>query len=421
MKSPYVIAGLGKSGNSAKNYLLASGISASEIYTLDEKSPADFSNWSDVEKLNPAGTLVVSPGVPLDNAHLKQLVKNGWNLTSEINLAASKLTTEIVIGITGSVGKSTVTSLLGAAVQHDDPHAFVGGNLGIPFCEYAIGLLNNKPKAKYVVLELSSYQLENAQKLQLDYSAITFLSANHLERYPSLEAYYRTKLTIADKTKNLCFINATSSELLSYQSQIRSANAINFESSRFQKEISKGMLIGSHNRDNMALAYQIAKALHLSDEALNKILNFSGLSHRLETVGLFEDVLYINDSKATAMDSVLVATQAALEKVSEQNHLYLLLGGKDKNLPWNQLNVLKSNAKINFVFFGACGPHAKQMSQLEGDVFSNLKSALETVFNSARAGDVVLLSPGGTSLDEFKNFEDRGNIFKEHVKTKHQK
>ena len=124
MKSPYVIAGLGKSGNSAKNYLLASGISASEIYTFDEKSPADFSNLSDVEKLNPAGTLVVSPGVPLDNAHLKQLVKNGWNLTSEINLAASKLTTEIVIGITGSVGKSTVTSLLGAAVQqdsHDSP------------------------------------------------------------------------------------------------------------------------------------------------------------------------------------------------------------------------------------------------------------------------------------------------------------
>lgn len=421
MKSPYVIAGLGKSGNSAKNYLLASGISASEIYTFDEKASADFKSWKEVETLKTAGTLVVSPGIPLDNLELKHLLNQGWSLTSEINLAASLLTTEIVIGITGSVGKSTVTSLLGAAVKHDDTHAFVGGNLGVPFCDYALEILNKKPKAKYVVLELSSYQLENAQKLALDYSAITFLSANHLERYPSIDAYYRTKLTIADKTKNICFINATSSELLSYQTQLRSSDAVNFEKSRYQKEINRGALIGSHNRDNMALAYQIAKALHLSDEALNQILSFSGLSHRLETVGLFDNILYINDSKATAMDSVLVAAQAALEKVSNQNKLYLLLGGKDKNLPWNQLEVLKSNPKIKFVFFGACGAHAKQMSQLEGEVYGHLKSAVDTVFESVRAGDVVLLSPGGTSLDEFKNFEDRGNIFKDHVKARYQR
>ena len=145
------------------------------------------------------------------------------------------------------------------------------------------------------------------------------------------------------------------------------------------------------------------------------MISYKGLNHRLETVGYFNGILYINDSKATAMDSVLVATRAALTKVNSDKNLYLLLGGKDKNLPWSELNILKLIPNLKILFFGQCGETAKIKSELAGNYYSKLGLALDAVFKLVKTGDVVLLSPGGTSLDEFKNFEDRGNIFKELV------
>jgi UDP-N-acetylmuramoylalanine--D-glutamate ligase len=106
-----------------------------------------------------------------------------------------------------------VTSILGAGAVTEDPNAFVGGNLGTPFCEYAISILEKKPKARYVILELSSYQLENCKDLKLNYSAITYLSANHLERYESLDQYYMTKCQIGRHTKNHCVLNSASEDL----------------------------------------------------------------------------------------------------------------------------------------------------------------------------------------------------------------
>jgi UDP-N-acetylmuramoylalanine--D-glutamate ligase len=123
-------------------------------------------------------------------------------------------------------------------------------------------------------------------------------------------------------------------------------------------------------------------------------------------------VTYINDSKATAMDSVLVATKGCLEGLSEDNKLFLLVGGKDKNLPWEQLSVLSTNEIVTPVFFGQCGELAKSKSELSGEYFEHLGSAVHYCLRRARSGDVVLLSPGGTSLDEFKNFEERGDFFK---------
>ena len=112
------------------------------------------------------------------------------------------------------------------------------------------------------------------------------------------------------------------------------------------------------------------------------------------------------------MDSVLVATQAALTKTAKNKTLFLLLGGKDKNLPWQELNILSQHSNISFIFFGQCGEMAQLKSQLVGALYTKLGDAVKYVFNHLQPGDVVLLSPGGTSLDEFKNFEDRGNYFK---------
>lgn len=405
ISTPIVILGLGKSGLAAEQFLIRAGVARKDVLTFDEKAESQLHTWDEIQKLSP-GTLVVSPGVPLQSENIQNLKTLGWQLTSEINLACSVLTDEIVIGITGSVGKSTVTSLLGEAARTQDHHAFVGGNLGTPFCEYAIGLLDLKPKAKYVILELSSYQLENCAQLKLDYSAITFLSANHLERYSSIDQYYLTKCHIGKMTKHCCILNSASADLVLYKDKVSKT----YELTTIGDQ--KINLIGAHNLQNYYVAELIAKKCCWGPSAFQAMQNFQGLSHRLETVGRFNDVLYINDSKATAMDSVLVATTAALEKTAEHSKLFLLLGGKDKNLPWQQLNILSQKKNISFVFFGQCGQLASEKSKLEGPVFLSLAPAMSFVFEKSTAEDVVLLSPGGTSLDEFKNFEERGNFFK---------
>lgn len=412
MKTPVVILGIGKSGLAAQSLLLKKGIDKNLIHTFDEKNAsAQFKSWNDLEALQ-VGTLILSPGVPMAHPHLQNLIKKGWTLTSEINLATEYLTDEIIIGITGSVGKSTVTTLIGEAVKAEDPNAFVGGNLGIPFCEYALQLLNTQKKAKYVILELSSYQLENCKQLKLDYSVITFLSANHLERYSSADEYYKVKCHIGELTKNLCIINKSSPDLEKYKNFVPQ-KTISINHLDYPKELlEKSKLLGKHNSDNVALALKITEELHLKPSSVEALLNYSGLAHRLEIVGEYNQVLYINDSKATAMDSVLVAASAANEKLKLNKTLHLLLGGKDKNLPWEDLNILKTNPQIKFIFFGECREIAFKKSQLPGELFPQLSMALEKVISTVQPGDIVLLSPGGTSLDEFKNFEDRGNYFK---------
>lgn len=411
LKTPIVIIGLGKSGHSAETLLLKSGYDKSQVMTFDEKISADLGSWQEIEKLTP-GTLVVSPGVPLKSDNIKKLIHFGWQLTSEINLAAQFLTDEVVVGITGSVGKSTVTSFLGAGFCADDSHAFVGGNLGIPFCDYAISMIDKKPKARFIVLELSSYQLENCEDLKLKYSAITYLSANHLERYSSLDEYYAVKCGIGKMTTDLCVINSASVDLVSFKNKIQCSVA---ETNITDHEIK---LIGKHNLENYSVALELAKKCNLSNQAISAMKNFSGLAHRLENVGEFGGVLYINDSKATAMDSVLVATSAALEKIVSNGTLYLLLGGKDKNLPWELLHDLKHEKNTKILFFGQCAELAKNKSGLMGVVFEKLSQAIHYAQKNAKSGDVVLLSPGGTSLDEFKNFEERGNFFKKLVQQK---
>ena len=190
---------------------------------------------------------------------------------------------------------------------------------------------------------------------------------------------------------------------------------VNAKNNLTDDQIKKIALIGQHNQDNFAVAQELGKAAGFTTASLNQMYQFKGLAHRLENVGVVNGVTYVNDSKATAMDSVLVATEGCLEKVSDKQTLHLLLGGRDKNLPWDQLSILKDQKRIQFVFFGACGDLAKEKTKLAGPVFKNLGMALDYVLSLEKSGDVVLLSPGGTSLDEFKNFEDRGHFFTKKV------
>lgn len=420
LKTPIAIVGMGKSGEATRRLLLELGFPSQSVLTFDVK--LDSADYKDPEELMTKArpqTLVVSPGVPLSASWIVKAKEQGAKITSEISLASSCLTTEKLMGITGSVGKSTTVSLLGAGLESFSKSGFIGGNLGFPFADYTADVLQGKrPKADWVVLELSSYQLENCENLKLDYSAITYFTSNHLERYDSLEHYYRTKWNILTLTKNAMFLNSEGGDLVEYfkkngSEQVKVISKADPTLAHFQ--LDKAQLIGQHNQDNLALASALAIAAGWPTAAIEGMKSFKGLAHRLENLGFTKGVRFINDSKATAMDSVLIAATAAFDTLEKNGKLYLLLGGRDKNLPWQDLAPLKNLKDIEFVFFGECREIAKQKSELPGESFVHLYEALDLVFKKAQRHDTVLLSPGGTSLDEFKSFEDRGNFFKKKV------
>lgn len=421
LKLPIAIVGMGKSGEAAQRLLIASGIAPQSIITFDGK--LETAHFKDTSKLMSEGkpqTLVVSPGVPLSSAWIQDAKKNGVQITSEISLACATLTSEKLIGVTGSVGKSTTVSLLQAGLEAFSKTGFVGGNLGTPFAIYAAELLEKKrTPADWIVLELSSYQLENCNGLSLDISAITYLTSNHMERYENLDHYYQTKWDILGITKNKMLLNSAGGDLVDYftkKGAHQKVQVVSKNDSALQKfHLQDAQLIGQHNQDNLALATTIAMEAGWPLSAIEGMKNFKGLSHRLENMGEIKGIRFINDSKATAMDSVQIAASAANDTLKSGGTLYVLLGGRDKNLPWEQLKSLESFKNTEFVFFGECRAIAQNKSTLQGPSFEKLDEALKHLFTKAKTSDTVLLSPGGTSLDEFKSFEDRGDFFKRKV------
>lgn len=421
LPTPICIVGLGKSGEAALRLLLLAGVARQDIITFDGKAAADFNSGAELMSSRHPKTLVVSPGVPLATDWILFAKKSGCTIISEINLACSVLNHERIIGFTGSLGKSTTVAALGFAALNEDPNAFVGGNLGTPMATYAADVLEGRVRAKWLILELSSYQLENCDSLVCDYSAITYLTPNHMERYGSLEDYYLTKWSLFHRTKITGFINAQGGDLLSWSHNRSAAIPVAVvnpsDASLHEFELEKALLIGKHNQQNLALAASIAIAAGWKKSAIHSLKDFAGLAHRLENLGVIDGIRYINDSKATAIDSVITAVKATLED-SSNHRTHVLLGGRDKNLPWQDLKNLATESSLAFYFFGEAKEIAQTKSQLPGKTYANLREAILACKQSARPGETILLSPGGTSLDEFKSFEDRGDFFKKTVNQK---
>ncbi len=416
---PIAIIGLGLSGEAVLKLLLAAGIERSQILTFDQKSPADFQDTEKLLSIGKPKTLCVSPGVPLAQSWIQECLQQGLRLTSELEIAFAFLTSEKVVAITGALGKSTTTSILGTGVTAIDPNAFVGGNLGFPLAEYATGLISgNRNKALFVLLELSSYQLENFRNLKCEAAVLTHLSPNHLERYQNLQHYYETKMRLFQHATGLGVLNRSGGDIGALREQIQAFNSsINWvltdrSDLGFQTRLKqKPNLVGTHNLDNLSLAFAVAEFFRWPQESFNAMIKFPGLAHRLENCGTIQDVLFLNDSKATSISSVLQALNSVTGDHPDRR-VHLLVGGKDKNLPWEDLRVAGRNPNVLFYFFGEIGPKAQEKSQLPGPVFSKLGACLSGLKKTLKSGDIVLLSPGGTSWDEFKNFEERGTYFK---------
>ncbi len=426
---PIGIVGMGINGLTTKKLLLAVGYSEKDIITFDKKPElGQFSEINLYLEKKPK-THIISPGVPLSEPWIDQARARGELITSELGIASRFLTSEKIIGITGSVGKSTTTALLGAAASSVFQNTFVGGNLGTPLAQYIYELkLKKRHRAKWLILELSSYQIENLEPLKLNHSVITYLGPNHLERYSGFIEYYKTKWSLIEITKGNIYLNQNGGELYTFANEhLPSSRArqshlkwVNRKDPLFDHlNWERVALLGDHNRDNIALALRIASDLEWGNPAQEAILHFKGLPHRLENLGDINGIHYINDSKATAIDSVLASVTSLHSCVPEDHRLILLLGGRDKNLPWENLSKLLDQKKLRFFFFGECARLAQGKSHLPGKSFSTLKEALNYVREYAKTGDWVLLSPGGSSLDEFKNFEARGDFFKSFFVTNH--
>jgi UDP-N-acetylmuramoylalanine--D-glutamate ligase len=330
-----------------------------------------------------------------------------------------------IVGITGSAGKSTTTSLIGEMFKRAERHVFVGGNIGRPL----LGKLSEMTDKSWVVMELSSFQLEPLQ-VSPHIALITNVTPNHLDRHPSMEAYWAAKGQILahQSAHDWAVLNADDEWSRRYEPRGKALpfsleNAVAGACLSADKEslvlrgehlmgVGEILLRGQHNVANVLAAVATAHAAGIEREAMVEAIRaFRGVPHRLETVGVHNDVTYVDDSIATAPERSIAALLAYHEP------LILIAGGRDKHLPmeaWAELIVERVKhvvllGEMSDLVAGAI-KHADAGYKATGRAGS-MDEAVGLAARVATKGDVVLLSPGGTSYDMYADFEERGRDF----------
>jgi UDP-N-acetylmuramoylalanine--D-glutamate ligase len=437
-----LVVGLGKSGVASALFLKAHGarVTVSDTKSGDElrnEIPVLLDNGITVETgghgdrtFHGQDLIVVSPGVPVDAPPLVQARALGEAVIGEIELAAQFLPGPIV-AITGSNGKTTTTTLAGEIMTAAGFPALVGGNIGTP----AISLAERAQPETVIVLEISSFQLETIQTFRPKVAVLLNVRPDHLDRHRTLEVYADAKARIFENQQGSDFavLNAddpicvamgarTRAQVFWFSRQkevqagawVRDANIV-FRDGSGQREImqvSEIPLKGAHNLEN-ALAAVCAGVLMgcAPDKIRQAVRDFKAVEHRLEFVATIRGVDYYNDSKATNVD----ATIKALE--SFPANIHLILGGKDKGSDYTILNdLLRQRVKRVYTIGAAAAKIESQIKSVEVMHAETLENAIRKANAVAQPGDVVLLAPACASFDQFKNYEHRGQVFKEIVR-----
>jgi UDP-N-acetylmuramoylalanine--D-glutamate ligase len=391
-----------------------------------------------LELLDATDVLCLSGGVPLTLPIVAEAVKRGIPLSND-----SQIFMDVVpcrtIGITGSAGKTTTTTLVGnmAKSAYGD-RAYVGGNIGDPLINYV-----DKMKADDIaILELSSFQLDQ-MTISPNVAAILNITPNHLDRHGTMEAYTAAKARILEfqSEKDAAILGRDDKRAWSLRNKVR-GKLYTFTLDELEEGwngtyLHDGLLNlrdgdaylplllrervslrGDQNVSNVLAAFAIGYAAGFPlDAMLEAAEEFRGVPHRLELVRELRGVRWYNDSTATAPERSLAAIRAFDEP------LVLLLGGRDKDLPWEDLIRLVGKRVDHVVLFGEAAEKIMNTAQAlglreNGSRIARVQSLYDAVIKAAvvaEAGDVVLLSPGGTSFDEFKDFAERGERFREWV------
>ncbi len=381
--------------------------------------------------------VVVSPGVPLSKPEFELARASQVPVFGEVEMAFRLLpaSTGPLLGVTGTNGKSTTTALLGELLSHSKLATFTGGNIGLPFSEAAARRFDMH------ALELSSFQLEGVVDATFLGAAILNLTSDHLDRYPSMHAYGAAKARIFERQPKDGFavINADDAQVVELAQKAHvplygfSLNqsvsgswagvatakdgAISLSFGRrevFRIDAQNRALRGPHNLQNAMAAVTMAHLAGASHHGIQTGLNgFTGLAHRLEFVRARNGVEFINDSKATNVDSAVVALNAMTDNV------WLIAGGKGKGAAYAPLGpAVKAKVKGIFTIGADAETIQNELSHLQIQIIAcgTLRRAVERAAELATSGDTVLLSPACASYDQFKNFEHRGEVFKELVR-----
>jgi UDP-N-acetylmuramoylalanine--D-glutamate ligase len=379
--------------------------------------------------------IVISPGVPFDVPQLVQARALGIPVIGEVELAASFLKGKIV-AITGSNGKTTTTTLAGEIIAAGGRKALVGGNIGTP----AITFVESSTEDTWVVLEISSFQLETVESFHARIAVVLNVTPDHLDRHYSFENYTAAKARIFENqsTNDFAVLNADNAPCVEMASAAKATatKASLYWFSRL-KEVATGtfvrvgnivwrdkhgdrdimpvneiLLKGAHNLENVLAAVCVGMLVGIEPAQIRRAVSeFKAVEHRLEFVATVRGVDYYNDSKATNVD----ATIKALE--SFPGRIHLILGGKDKGSDYSVLNALIKERVKRVYTIGAAA--AKIESQAQGTEIASvgtLEAAVKRASESASAGDVVLLAPACASFDQFDSYEHRGRTFKDLVR-----
>jgi len=434
-----VVVGLGKSGVSSARLLMAKG---ANVLALDQRPKAELSPAAqELEKtgvavkaggynesdFSSAELVVLSPGVNEKEKIYAALSEKGVEVIGEMELAA-RFVKAPIIAVSGTDGKTTTVTLLGEILsRHFKDRVWVGGNIGQPVAELVLS--DARPEA--VVLEVSSFQLAQSKTFHPKVGVMLNLAPDHFDRHPDFEDYYQAKLRLfmnqnetdaavlnledpavrkmAEKIKaELIWFGAG---IEKHHGAFLAGKELVYKNSRkeFKISLKRWKPLGRHNLENLLGASAAAGWFGVSADAIQDALdNFKPPEHRIEFVAEVAGVKYYDDSKATNPHSVAAALQ------SFSAPLILLLGGRNKQMEFESLSTLIRARVKTVICFGEAGDEIKSHLERTGIVcqrVDKMKDAVALASEQAEPGQVVLLSPGCASFDEFKDYKERGNIF----------
>ncbi len=404
-----LVVGMEKSGQAAAAFLRSQGYA---VTTTDLK-PHDLPNFRlQTEALfdEDFDLIVLSPGVPFDLSGIERARNRGVGVVGEVELAAPYLRGK-TIGITGSNGKTTTTSLIGHILQSAGVPVQVGGNIGTP----VIAMAQTSREDQWNVLELSSFQLESIRTFDADVGVCLNVTQNHLDRHHTFENYAAAKSNLfrMQKAGDYAVLNADDATCRSFAA-LTPATPLWFSGNdELFMPAADVPIPGRHNIENVmaaALAAQVA-GVSLPDIAA-AVKTFKAVEHRLELVAEINGVRFYNDSKATSVD----ATIKALD--SFDGNLWVILGGKDKGSDYTVLRDRLQRKAHATLLIGAAAD--KIASHLEGATrlihAGTLERAVAEAWAGAKPGDTVLLAPACASFDQFQSYEHRGRVFKDLIR-----
>ena len=386
------------------------------------------------ENVDDIDMAVVSPGVPLDLPFICKLKKNKIKIIGEVELAyrLSK-NNPIFIGITGTNGKTTTTSIVGEIFKKANKDTYIVGNIGNP----VIDTVDTTTKESILVTELSSFQLESIDEFRPKVSAFLNVTEDHMNRHHTMENYIAAKARVFENQKEDDFTilnyddlqvgdlakNCNSKVIFFSRKEKLNKGIYLDENNNIIIDINEKIVLlnaselslpGDHNLENCMAAIGITYVSNIDLEIIKDVLKtFKAVEHRQEFVRELNDIMFVNDSKGTNPDSTIKAVK------SYNKDMILIAGGKDKGSSFDELLEIAKENVVALVLLGETAPIIEEAAKEKGFdkiyIVNNMKEAVETSYKIAKKGDVVLLSPACASWDMYSNFEVRGKDFKDNV------